>query len=127
MAVAGMVLGIVACAAMLMQRRKIRKLTQRVSDLEDWSLDESWADSVDAITADHEVRIGRLERPDVSADEPHDGPFYVALRFEKHHTKRPSGEIGKMPVFPSVELIHAKYGPDCGYKLVGLPTKAVDA
>lgn len=53
--------------------------------------------------------------------EPTDGPLYLALRYERHHTKRPSGEVGKMPVFSSLELLQAKYGPNCGYKRLDLP------
>ena len=67
------------------------------------------------------ILLHRSFTAECDPSEPSDGPLYLALRYERHHTKRPSGEVGKMPVFSSVELIQAKYGPNCGYKRLDLP------
>ena len=68
-----------------------------------------------------QIQTHRSFAAESDPSETTDGPLYVAMRYERHHTKRPSGEVGKMPVFSSVELIQAKYGPNCGYKRLDLP------
>jgi len=170
MAVAGMVLGIVACAWLIGVHRKNKALRTRTEELEFRLKDvesrlethlgrlndlqslletairvndahseqiinlAQRADELEALLAGLPGpiatslvrlcdRINDLEQvhPHKGDIEPSDGPLYLALRYERHHTKRPSGEVGKMPVFSSVELIQSKYGPNCGYKRLDLP------
>ena len=71
-----------------------------------------------------QIQTHRSFAAESDSSETTDGPLYVALRYERHHTKRPSGEVGKMPVFSSLELLQAKYGPNCGYKRLDLPEGA---